>query len=186
MGPRRARLPLPRCCPMAVKSIRRETGFRWRLIPLRIAVSPNGAQIAVPSIGFPFALNIVNLPDTAKATVTRMPAGHENDPKMEVHAGLAYSPDSALLYVATGESGKIRAYSTADWHAVGEVSLDGPLSGNNFGGSFAATLVVSADGKTLYALDQGNWRVVVLDAEHMERIASIATGAYPFWPGSVA
>ncbi len=40
--------------------------------------------------------------------------------------------------------------------------------------------MVSADGKTLYALDQGNWRVVVLDAEHMERIASIATGAFPF------
>jgi YVTN family beta-propeller protein len=119
-------------------------------------------------------------PDTAKASVTRMPAGHENDPRMEVHAGLAYSPDSALLYVATGDSGKIRAYSTPDWHVGGEVSLDGPLSGNNFGGSFAATLVVSADGKTLYALDQGNWRVVVLDAERMVRIASIATGAYPF------
>jgi DNA-binding beta-propeller fold protein YncE len=80
--------------------------------PFAIAVSPNGAQVAVPSIGFPFALNIVSLPDTAKATVTRMPAGQENDPKMEVHAGLAYSPDSALLYVATGDSGKIRAYST--------------------------------------------------------------------------
>jgi YVTN family beta-propeller protein len=148
--------------------------------PFAIAVSPNGAQVAVPSIGFPFALNIVSLPDTAKASVTRMPAGPENDPRMEVHAGLAYSPDSALLYVATGDSGKIRAYSTADWHVGGEVSLDGPLSGNNFGGSFADTLVVSADGKTLYALDQGNWRVVVLDAERMERIASIATGAYPF------
>jgi YVTN family beta-propeller protein len=148
--------------------------------PFAIAVSPNGAQVAVPSIGFPFALNIVNLPDTARATVTRMPAGHENDPKIEVHAGLAYSPDSALLYVATGDSGKIRAYSTADWHAVGEVSLDGPLSGNNFGGSFAATLVVAADGKTLYALDQGNWRVVVVDAERMVRVASIATGAFPF------
>ena len=148
--------------------------------PFALAVRPDGAEVAVPSIGFPFALNVIEQPDRAHPAVTRMPAGSDNDSKMEVHAGLAYSPDSTLLYVATGDSGKIRAYRTSDWHADREVSLDGQLSGNNFGGSFAATLVVSADGKTLYALDQGNWRVVVLDAESMDRIASIPTGAYPF------
>jgi YVTN family beta-propeller protein len=109
-----------------------------------------------------------------------MPAGAKNDPSVEVHAGLAYSPDGTLLYVATGDSGKIRAYQTSDWKAAHEVSLDGAVSGKDFSGSFAATLVVSADGKTLYALDQGNWRVVVLDAASLERIASVATGSYPF------
>ena len=44
-----------------------------------------------------------------------MPSGSENDPQIEVHAGLAYSPDGSLLYVATGDSGKIRAYRTSDW-----------------------------------------------------------------------
>ena len=97
-----------------------------------------------------------------------------------MHAGLVYSPDGSLLYVATGDSGKIRVYRTSDWHGERELSLDGPLGGNNFGGSFAATLAISSDGKTLYALDQGNWRIVVIDAERMERIASIPTGAYPF------
>ena len=42
--------------------------------------------------------------------------------------------------------------------------LDGAIAGQDFAGSFAATLIVSADGKTLYALDQGNWRIVLLDA----------------------
>ena len=67
-----------------------------------------------------------------------------------------------------------------------KLSLDGPISGNNFGGSFAATLVISADGKTLYALDQGNWRVVVIDAGRMQRVASIPTGAYPVRPCPLA
>ncbi len=148
--------------------------------PFALAVRPDGAQIAVPSIGFPFALNVVDRPDADHPAVRRMPDGHENDPSVEVHAGVAYSPDGALLYEATGDSGKIRAYQTRDWHAAVEASLDGPVAGQEFAGSFAATLVVSRDGKTVFVLDQGNWRIVVFDAAKMERIASISTGAYPY------
>jgi YVTN family beta-propeller protein len=148
--------------------------------PFALAVRPDGAQIAVPSIGFPFALNVVSDPASPAPSVQRMPSGHENDPAIETHAGLAYSADGSLLYVATGDSGKIRAYRTSNWKAGGEVALDGAIAGQDFSGSFAATLIVSADGKTLYALDQGNWRIVLIDAATMQRIASIATGNYPF------
>jgi len=180
--------------------------------PFALAVRGDGAEIAAPSIGFPFALNVVGDPSGARPTEKRMPAGENNDPAVEVHAGLAYSPDGSLLYVATGDSGKIRVYKTSDWTKVGEVSLDGAVeagdrqvaketsgvgaagarqagglpaqAGNSakreVHGSFAATLIVSADGKTLYALDQGNWRVVILDAARLERIAEIPTGNYPF------
>ena len=154
--------------------------------PFALAVRPDGGQIAVPSIGFPFALNVVTGPFTgeggAQPAVVRMPGGENNDPAIEVHAGLAYSPDGALLYVATGDSGKIHVYRTADWKTAGEVSLDGAVAGrvNEASGSFAATLTVSADGKTLYALDQGNWRVVIVDAASLQRIAEVPTGSYPF------
>ncbi len=148
--------------------------------PFALAVRADGAQIAAPSIGFPFALNVVDGPLDAHPAVRRLPAGEESDPAIEVHAGLAYSPNGALLYVATGDSGKIRAYRTSDWTSAGEVSLDGLTGAKEYSGSFAATLVVSADGNTLYALDQGNWRVVLLDARRLERIAAIPTGTYPF------
>ena len=148
--------------------------------PFALAVRSDGEEIAAPSIGFPFALNVVERPYDEHPKVFRIPAGEENDPEVEVHAGLAYSPDGARLFVATGDSGKIRSYRTMGWRTEGEVSLDGPVSGKDFSGSFAATLVVSSDGNTIYALDQGNWRIVVLNAERMERIASISTGAYPF------
>ncbi len=148
--------------------------------PFALAVRPDGAQIAVPSIGFPFALNIVSDPAGPTPSVQRMPSGFEDDPAIETHAGLAYSPDGSLLYVATGDSGKIRAYRTADWKPAGELPLDGMIAGQNFSGSFAATLIVSSDGKTLYALDQGNWRIVLIDGATMQRVASIPTGTYPF------
>ncbi|HEY6490412.1 MAG: bifunctional YncE family protein/alkaline phosphatase family protein [Terracidiphilus sp.] len=148
--------------------------------PFALAVRPDGAQIAGSSIGFPFALNVIDNPTGDAPQVTRMPSGHENDPAIETHAGLVYARDGALLYVATGDSGKIRAYRTSDWKPAGEVLLDGPIAGKDFSGSFAATVIVSADGKTLYALDQGNWRIVFIDAVRMERIGWIETGASPF------
>ena len=151
--------------------------------PFALAVRPDGKQIAVPSIGFPFALNVVENPAHPPAKAWRMPSGAENNPAIEAHAGLAYSPDGTLLYVATGDSGKIRAYQTVSWRADQDVSLDGPVSGKDFSGSFATTLVISPDGKTLYALDQGNWRIVIIDALKMARVTSIPTGRYPFGLG---
>jgi YVTN family beta-propeller protein len=146
--------------------------------PFALAVRPDGGQLAVPSIGFPFALNVIDGPANPQPAVRRMPQGNDNDPAIETHAGLAYSPDSSTLYVATGDSGKIRAYSTADWEPAGELPLDGDETKTR--GTFAATLTVSTDGNLLYVLDQGNWRVVVVDAHRLAVLSSAPTGAYPF------
>jgi YVTN family beta-propeller protein len=156
--------------------------------PFALAVRPDGAQIVVPSIGWPTALNVITEPTNANPTVNQMPAGRNNDPAIEVHAGLVYSPDGSLLYVATGDSGKVRVYRSSDMTPVGEATLDGPIAAygqgapkqKDFKSSFAATVVVSADGKTLYVLDQANWRVVIIDAAKLQRIAQAPTGTYPF------
>jgi YVTN family beta-propeller protein len=148
--------------------------------PFALALRPGGHQIAAPSIGFPFALNVIDDPAGSNPAVKRMPAGEKRDPAIEVHAGLVYSHDGSLLYVATGDSGKVRAYRTSDWTPAGEVSLDSPLRGKQRNGSFAATLTISADGSTLYVLDQGNWRVVIVDAVTLKLLAEIPTGSYPF------
>ena len=153
--------------------------------PFALAVRGDGAQIAVPSIGFPFALNVIDAPDAEQPAVRKMPAGEDNDPAVETHAGVAYSPDGKTLYEATGDSGKIRVYKTADWTSAGEVSLDGTIDGKEYKESFAANLVLSADGKTMYALDQANWRIVVLgvggaDSAELKLLGCAPTGSYPF------
>ena len=163
----------------------REIRPRGRWIPLApypfaIALRRDGSEAAVPSIGFPFALNVVSHPDAANSTVRRMPAGAHDLPEIETHAGLVYSPDGSLLYVATGDSGRIAIYRTSDWKQAGQIALNGSIGGKEFQGSFAATVVVSSSGRWLYALDQGNWRVVVCDTQSRQAIASAETGAYPF------
>ena len=158
--------------------------------PFALAITPDGSQIAIPSIGFPFALNLINNPASAKPLVQRLPpveipASRDRDNDLDVHAGLAYSPDGSVLWVATGDSGKVEGYRTraADGSPQltpgFDIPLDGPTGGESYSESFAATVLASADGRTLFALDQGNWRIVVIDVATRQRIASIATGRYP-------
>ena len=158
--------------------------------PFALAITPDGSQIAIPSIGFPFALNLITNPASAKPLVQRLPpveipASRDRDNDLDVHAGLAYSPDGSVLWVATGDSGKVERYRTraADGSPQltpgFDIPLDGPTGGESYSESFAATVLASADGRTLFALDQGNWRIVVIDVATRQRIASIATGRYP-------
>lgn len=60
------------------------TGVTTQLapFPFALAVRPDGAQIVAPSIGRPFALNIVDEPASAQPRVHRIPAGPKNDPNL--------------------------------------------------------------------------------------------------------
>jgi YVTN family beta-propeller protein len=152
--------------------------------PFAIALRTDGTEAAIPSIGFPFALNIVTHLGDSAPSVHRLPETELQKPEVETHAGLAYSPDGSVLYVATGDSGKVAIYTTRDWKKTDEIALDGIVpSGKTraeFSGSFAANLILSSSGRWLYALDQGNWRVVIFDTQTRARVATIETGAYPF------
>jgi YVTN family beta-propeller protein len=154
--------------------------------PFALAVRPDGNQLAVPSIGWPFSLNLIDAPTGDAPTMHRYPEGHQNDPAIETHAGVAYSLDGSMLYLASGDSGKVKAYSAKNFKFLTEASLNGIIPtadgkpGQKFDDSFAATLILSPDGRTLYALDQGNWRVVIMDALTLQLISSVPTGSYPF------
>ncbi|WP_162601889.1 bifunctional YncE family protein/alkaline phosphatase family protein [Occallatibacter savannae] len=148
--------------------------------PFAVAIRGDGKQAAVPSIGYPFALNVIDDPASDHPRTQQFPRGKENDPAVEVHAGVAYSPDGMRLYVATGDTGKVRAYRTSDWSIAGEASLDGSVQGRSFEKSFAGALTISKNGKLLYVVDEANWRVVVLNTELMKTVGSVGTGRYPF------
>jgi YVTN family beta-propeller protein len=147
--------------------------------PFALAVRPDGQQIVLPCIGWPFSLSIIDHPDSPDAHVTNIPSGTKNDADVQVHAGVAYSSDGRLLYDATGDSGAVDIWSTDNWLRVGRISLNGPLAGANYSESFASNLALSPDGRFLYVVDQGNWRVIVIDTSTRERVAMIPTGANP-------
>ncbi len=148
--------------------------------PFTLAVSPKGDQLVAPSIGWPFSLNVVQRPDLQQRKNELITHDPVSGNKMEVLTGVVYSPDGKLLYDATGDSGAVIILSTEDWHQVATISLNGALGGKTYNESFAATVALSADGHLLYVVDQGNWRVVVIDTMAHRCIASVPTGVNPF------
>ncbi len=153
--------------------------------PYTLAIRPDGKQIVAPSIGWPFSLNIIDDPagiarHQTLSPTRRIPATSKNDPEVQVHTGVVYSPDGSLLYDTTGDTGAVHIYSTNSWPRLAVVSLDGETAGKNYRQSFAAAVALSADGRMLYVLDQGNWRVVIIDTKTRTRIASLPTGSNPF------
>ena len=139
--------------------------------PFALAVSPDGQQIVLPCIGWPFSISIIDHPDSGQPKITTIPATTKSDPDVQVHAGVAYSPDGRLLYDATGDSGAVDIWSTDSWQRIGRIALDAE--------AFASNLALSSDGRFLYVIDQGNWRVAVIDTNTRQRVASIPTGANP-------
>ncbi len=147
--------------------------------PFAIAVRPDGNQIVVPSIGFPFALNVIDGPATAAHSERRMPMRKPNDPEIQVHTGVVYSPNSQWVYVATGNTGAVDLYAASTWQRTARISINGNSGPHRYTESFAAALALDAAGQRLYVLDQANWRVAVLDTTTRRILTSLATGVNP-------
>ncbi len=153
--------------------------------PFAVAVRPDGQQLAIPSVGWPFSLNVLD-PETGARRLFKLrarrqiPPGSKSVPDVEVINGVTYSADGRSLYVSTGDSGAVDVYNTADWHKVRRLSLDGPLGGEAYEQSFSGALVLSHDGRRLFVLDQANWRVVVFDTATGMRTSCAHTGVAPF------
>ena len=147
--------------------------------PFALALRPDGQQLVAASLGFPFALNVIDRPQAADRTVTQIPRGFLSIPGVEVYAGIAYAPGGKRLYVSTGDTGFVDVMSTNDWRRIARISLNGLLQGHVYKESFAAMLVLSNKGRTLYVIDQANWRVVVIDTATGTKIGSLKTGVNP-------
>lgn len=105
--------------------------------PFGIAIKQDGSEATVPSIGYPFGLNILSHPDAEAPSQRRLPATREKLASVEAHAGVAYSYDGKVLYVATGNSGRIMLYDTTSWEPQTHISLDGKIGTTNYEQSFA-------------------------------------------------
>jgi DNA-binding beta-propeller fold protein YncE len=86
--------------------------------PFSLALRPDGRQLVAPSLGFPFAPNVIRHPAPSDRKVRQIPRGFLSAPAVEVYAGVAYSPDGKLLYVVTGDSGSVEVLATSDWHKI--------------------------------------------------------------------
>ena len=139
--------------------------------PFALAIRPDGGQVVVPCVGFPFALTIVDAPRTAGERVRQLPLPGQKPEDVEVHTGVAYGPDGQRAYVATGDSGAVQEYETANWTKTRRFEL-----GRD---SYTGALAVDKPGRRLYVLDEGAWRVVILDLTTGQVLRRLETGVNP-------
>ena len=88
--------------------------------------------------------------------------------------GLALSGEHAV-FASEGNSGRISLF---DWSSHRRRAID--LNQGGFDDSYTGDLALDAERNVLYAVDQANFRVAVIDARSRQVLASVRVGRLPF------
>ena len=151
--------------------------------PYGLALSHDGniAVTANSGIG-PLSITIIRNILNEKSEVQQVPPGAETDKGVlaSVFMGLAISHDNKIVYVAGGQTNKIYLFDLSNGDKIDSIVCSHSDSLHNYTDGYIGDLVLSKDGKYLYAVDQVNFRMIVADTQTKKLIQSIPVGRYPF------
>ena len=151
--------------------------------PYGLVLSPDGSIAVTANSGTgPFSVTIIRSVTGDAPQVQQVPEGHRTDVGVlaSVYMGLAIAPDNSALYVAGGQEGKVFIIDLATGKRDGEIACDVPVNGVTYGDSYIGDLVMSADGKRIYGVDQANFRMIVIDPAGRRVVGTVGVGRYPF------
>ena len=149
--------------------------------PFGIAVSPSGKSVATAN-GGPWRYGITILDRgkqhwESRQLLARAPDSLDQSYPSDwrsVSLGIAFSGDHNL-YVAEGNSGRISLFDSSD-----ERRRVIDLNQGGYRDSFTGDLAFDAERNILYAADQGNNRVAVIDGKTRQILQSVPVGRLPF------
>lgn len=152
--------------------------------PFGLALSHDGNTAITANSGVkPLSITIIrNLQNGKDLDIQQIPPGAETNADVisSVFMGLAVSPDNQKVYVAGGQENKIYIFDLNNGKSLGEIDCSFVNDSLDYKDGYIGDLVLSEDGKTLYAVDQIGFRVVVLNVEKKQHLHSIPVGRYPF------
>ncbi|MCB9211556.1 MAG: hypothetical protein H6609_19505 [Ignavibacteriales bacterium] len=151
--------------------------------PYGLTISPNGNIAVTANSGTsPLSITIVRKILSQQPDIQQVPPGPSTDKGVlaSVFMGLAISPDNETIYVAGGQENKIFLFDVATGEKKGTINCAEVTSNRDYSHGYIGDLKLSKDGRTLYAVDQIGFRLVILDTETKMLRHSIAVGRYPF------
>jgi YVTN family beta-propeller protein len=151
--------------------------------PYGLALSPDGSLAVTANSGIrPFSISIIRDVLGPEPRVQQVPPGFESDKGVlaSVFMGLAFSPDGKRLFVGGGQEGEVVVFDLDSGAKLGEIECNGTVGRESFTDSYIGDLVLDPERNLLYACDQANFRVAVLDLALEKCVASIPVGRYPF------
>lgn len=151
--------------------------------PYGLVLSPDGSLAVTANSGIrPFSLSLLRDVLGPDPRVEQIPPGAETDEGVlaAVFMGLAISPDCSRLYVGGGQEGKVFVFDPGSGSKLREIDCNGRLGFASFDDSYIGDLALDPERNILYACDQANFRVAVVDVAAEKVVSSIPVGRYPF------
>ncbi len=151
--------------------------------PYGLCISPDGQVAVTANSGTnPLSITIVRQLLSEHPETQQIPPGPSTDAGVlaSVFMGLAISPDNKTIYVAGGQENKIYLFSVDSGEAKGEIDCSFYSEDTDYTHGYIGDLVLSEDGKRLYAVDQIGFRMIVVDTDAKKLLYSVAVGRYPF------
>lgn len=156
--------------------------------PYGLILSPDrgdgaGTTIVTANSGTaPFSISILRDVFGPKPTVKQIPEGAKSNSGMleACFMGLAVTPDGKTVYVAGGETNKIFSFDLATGNAGDVINCAVKTPTTDFSHGYIGDMALTRDGKTLYAVDQIGFRMLVIDVATKKIRHNIPTGRYPF------
>lgn len=150
--------------------------------PFGLALSSNGEIAVTANSGIkPLSISIIrNL--TSSPEIIQVPPGFSNDAGVleSVFMGLAISPDNKKVYVAAGQDNSILVFDLNTGTKIDSVNCAVSEDGTEFPDGYIGDMTITKDGNYIFAVDQMNFRLVIVDTRKMKVINSVPVGRYPF------
>jgi YVTN family beta-propeller protein len=150
--------------------------------PFGLTLSNDG-QIAVTANSgtSPLSISIIrNL--TSNPEIQQIPPGYSTNSGVleSVFMGLAISPDNSKVYVSAGQKNSILVFDLKSGQKTDSVDCGISENGPGFPDGYIGDMAITKDGSHLFAVDQMNFRVVIIDTRKMKVVRSVPVGRYPF------
>jgi YVTN family beta-propeller protein len=151
--------------------------------PYGLTLSPDGKVAVTANSGTnPLSITIVRDIMSDQPEVQQVPPGPATDKGVlaSVFMGLAIAPDNQTIYVAGGQENKVYLFDVNTGAKKDSIDCSFTAGGIDYSHGYIGDMKMSKDGKTLYAVDQIGFRMVIMNTKTRTLIHSVPVGRYPF------
>jgi len=151
--------------------------------PYGLTLSTDGNTAITANSGTsPLSITIIRNILSENPEVQQIPPGPNTDKGVlaSVFMGLAVSNDNSVVYVSGGQENKIYVFDLNTGEKKDSIDCAFVSESVDYSHGYIGDLVLSKDGKKLYAVDQIGFRMLIIDTETRKLEHNVPVGRYPF------
>jgi YVTN family beta-propeller protein len=151
--------------------------------PYGLTLSPDGNTAVTANSGTsPLSITIIRNILSENPEVQQIPPGPATDKGVlaSVFMGLAVSKDNSMIYVSGGQENKIYIFDLKTGEKKDSINCSIVSESVDYSHGYIGDMVLSKDGKKLYAVDQIGFRMLIIDTETRKLEHNVPVGRYPF------